>query len=359
MKGKLIYLSLAATTGVVVAGALGCGRGEASPAAGVPLVPVAVSEVSLVSAVQTILAAGTLGAKEELPLAFKIGGIVARVAVDAGQAVRAGSVLAELAPTEIAAEVEKARQGRAKAERDLARVKSLYRDSVATLEQLQDATTQFEVAASNLKIAEFNRQYSVIRAGTDGVILKRMVEPGQLVSPGATVLLFRTDRRGVVLRAALPDRDAVTVRIGDTASVRFDAYPGERFRGRVAQIAAAATQGTGTYEVEIALEGRGSGLVSGLVGHVAIAPRSSSLVPSVPVEALLEAHGDSATLFTLSDDSTTVTRRRVRVGPLDGARVTVLDGLAGGQRVVTAGAEWLADGVKVRLVTVPVAKGSR
>jgi RND family efflux transporter MFP subunit len=359
MNGRLISLSLAAGTLGAAAGAAGCARGEAAPAAGVPLVPVAVAEVSLVSAARTILAAGTLGAKEELPLAFKIGGIVARVAVDAGQAVRAGSLLAELAPTEIAAEVEKARQGRAKAERDLARAKALYKDSVATLEQLQDATTQFEVAASNVRIAEFNQQYSVIRAETDGVILRRMVEPGQLVSPGATVFLFRTNRRGVVLRAALPDRDAVTVRIGDTASARFDAYPGERFRGRVSQIAAAATQGTGTYEVEVALEGRGHALVSGLVGHVEIAPRGAALVPSVPVEAILEAHGDSATLFTLSDDGLTVARRRVRVGPLDGARVTVLGGLAGGQRVVTAGAEWLADGVKVRLAGAPVARVSR
>ena len=342
------FLGAGAVLGAVAV--VGCARSEGAPATdGATPVPVSVSPVSMVTAARVIVAVGTLGAKEEVPLAFKIGGVVARVTADAGQKVRAGDVLAELAPTEIDAEVDKARQGRVKADRDLARVKSLYGDSVATLEQLQDATTRFEVAASNLKIAQFNRQYAVIRAPADGVILKRTVEPGQLVSPGTPLMVLRTDRRGVVVRAGLPDRDAVLVRVGDTATVRFDAFPADRFGGRVTQIAAAATQGTGTFEVEIALANRGGSLVSGLVGHVELSPHDSARAPSVPVEALLEAHGDSATLFTLSRDGTTAVRHRVRVGPLDGARVAVLGGLDEGSMVVTAGAEWLADGVKVRV----------
>lgn len=336
------------------AAAVGCSRKESVPASDrTAPVPVSVSPVSMVTAARLIVAVGTFGAKEEVPLAFKIGGVVARVTADPGQKVRAGAVLAELASNEIDAEVEKARQGAAKADRDLARARSLYRDSVATLEQLQDATTQSEVAASNLKIALFNRQYAVIRAPADGVILRRTVEPGQLVAPGAPLIVLRTDRRGVVVRAGLPDRDAVLVRMGDPATVRFDAFPADRFGGRVTQIAAAATQGTGTFEVEITLADHGGSLVSGLVGHVELSPHDSARVPSVPAEAILEAHGDSATLFTLSPDGARAVRHRVRVGPLDGARVAVLGGLDERSVVVTAGAEWLADGARVRVAGAP------
>jgi RND family efflux transporter MFP subunit len=267
--------------------------------------------------------------------------------------VRAGAVLAELAPTEIAAEVEKAHQARAKAERDLTRARLLYRDSVATLEQMQDAATAFEVAESNVRIAEFNRQYAVVRAPADGIVLTRDVEPGQLVAPGALVVRFRTDRRGLVMRGGLPDRDAVKLRTGDVATVQLDALPAERFRGRVTQIAMGATPGTGTYEVEVAIAAGGRVLASGLVGQVELVPRSLGRVPTVPVTAILEAHGDSATVFTLSADRTKAVRRRVQVGVLDGDRVTVLGGLERGAAVVTDGAAWLADGAPVKLSAKP------
>lgn len=335
--------------------ATACATGDAAQEpATAKTVPVTVAPVVLATARPTITMAGTLGAKEELPLSFKLGGVVARVSAEAGQSVPAGAVLAELAPTEIAAEVEKAHQARTKADRDLARARSLYRDSVATLEQMQDATTAFEMAESNVKIAEFNRQYAVVRAPSAGIILKRMVEPGQLVGPGAPAVVFRTDRRGVVVRGGLSDHDVVRLRKGDEATVRFDAFPGELFLGHVTQIAATATSGTGTYEVEVAIDVRGRTLVSGLVGQVELTPRGAARLPTVPVQAILEADGDSATLFTLSDDRQKAVRRRVRVGALTGDRVTVLDGLDRGAMVVTAGAAWLADGSPVRLITTPL-----
>jgi len=334
-----------------------CARSDAAEiSAGAAPVPVVVAPAQSVSAAQPIVMTGTLGAKEEMPLSFKIGGVVSRVSAEPGQAVRIGTVLAELAPTEIAAEVEKAHQARAKAERDLARARALYRDSVATLEQMQDAATAFEVAESNVRIAEFNRQYAVVRAPSAGIVLAREVEPGQLVAPGTPVVRFRTDRRGLVVRGGLSDRDAVKLRSGDQASVQFDAFPDERFSGHVTQIAMGATSGTGTYEIEVAIDPRGHTLASGLVGHVELLPRTTGKVPTVPVQAILEAHGDSATVFTLSADRTRAVRRRVHVGTLNGDRITVLGGLDRGVEVVTAGAAWLADGALVKLsATVPPA----
>ena len=121
----------------------GCGS-SADAERAVPtdnVVPVRVVEVSShrPGTAQVISVTGTLAGKEEVSLAFKIGGVVSRIVVDPGQPVRAGQVLAELRPTEIAAQVASAQEARRKAERDLARVTKLYADSVATLEQLQDA----------------------------------------------------------------------------------------------------------------------------------------------------------------------------------------------------------------------------
>ncbi len=328
-----------------------CSVGDAAPPVHAPDVPVEVAIAQLRAAAAPVIGSGLLAAKEEVTLSFKIGGVVTHARVESGQHVAAGELLAELSPIEIGAEVEKARQGRDKAERDLGRAKALYKDSVATLEQLQDATTALDVAASNLRIAEFNRQYAAVRAPFAGTVLRRMVEAHQLVSPGAAVVLLRNDASGLVLRVGLPDREAVRVQAGDRAQVRFDAWPLEQFAARVLRVAAAATAGSGTYEAELGVTAGGRVLASGLIGSAEIATKAAGMYAFVPVGALLEADADSATVFVLVADGARVERRRSQVAFLDGAQVALSGGVKAGDRVVIEGATRLVDGARVRVVS--------
>jgi len=312
-------------------------------------VPVRVEAVSLRSIAPTITASGILAGKEEIALSFKIGGVVARVSVDEGAQVRQGQVLAELSQTEIASEVEKATQARLKAQRDLDRAQGLYRDSAVTLEQLQDASTAAEVSEQNLKIARFNRDWSIIRAPAAGVILRKSVEASQLVTSGTSVLVMRTARKGLVLRVGLADRDAMQLRLGDNAIVRLNALPGESFAGSVAQIASASDQSTGTYEVEIAVHSKGRALASGLVGTVEMSPRAHGAMPLVPIESLVEGDGDSATVYVLSADGQHALRRRVHVAFITGASAAITSGIANGDRIISAGAGFVRDSALVRI----------
>ncbi|MCC7052089.1 MAG: efflux RND transporter periplasmic adaptor subunit [Gemmatimonadaceae bacterium] len=349
----------------------GCGRDDAPKAAVTPTdagVPVRVTTLGQGggAAGQRLTVSGTLAGKEEVALAFKIGGVIARIAVDPGDAVRAGQVLAELRPTEIAAQVASAAEGRNKAERDLARVTRLYADSVATLEQLQDARTALEVASNTQRVAQFNADYAVIRAPGDGIVLGRMAEPGQVVEPGRSVLSVRRNGRGMVVRIGLPDRDAVRVRDGDVADITFDAMPGAHFPGRVTQRAAAATPGTGDYLVEVTLGSAAQALPTGMVARVQLLPsRQPSSTGAarvlVPLDALIDADADSAAVFVLSADRRSVRRQPVHLADvaeaLETALVPVTAGLAGTETIVTAGVSRLVDGTKVRIVAAPAVTG--
>jgi RND family efflux transporter MFP subunit len=329
-------------------GALACGGAEAAPRDETAArIPVRVVTPESRTTMPPIVLTGTLGAKEEIPLAFKIGGVVARVAVEAGQAVTEGQVLAELSLAEIDALVTAAREGRDKAQRDVARAERLLADSVATRSQVEDARTQLDVASAQLRAAEFNRQYAVIRAPASGIVLRRTLEAGQLVAPNVPLIVVRTERRGLVLRAAAADRDAVRLKAGDAATVEFDAFPGRSFTGRIERVGVAATPMTGTYEVEIAVPPGGDRLSSGLIGRASIAPRSATALPMIPAEALLEVDGSSASVFVLDASGAAVHRIRVRVAFLDGPMAAIAEGLAADARVVTAGATRLTEGAKV------------
>lgn len=341
-----IRLSLAALLFV----ALSCSGGDAAPPVeDATVIPVRVVTPRLRTTEPQIVLTGILGAKEEIPLGFKVGGVVARVAVDVGDRVRTGQLLAALSLTEIEAQVSAAREGRDKARRDLTRAEALHADSVATLSQLEDARTGLEVAEAQLRAAEFNRQYAEVRAPADGVVLRRQLEAGQLVAPGTPVFALRVEREGLVLRAGAPDRDAVRLGEGMRAAVRFDAFSGDTFNGVVRQVAVAASPMTGTYEVEIAVEPGRRSLASGLIGRATISPQSDEPVITVPTEALIEVDGAWASLFALDPSGERVMRRRVRVLWMDGPDAALAGGVDSTSRVVSAGATRLSEGSRVRV----------
>ena len=298
--------------------------------------------------VQPLTATGVGALRDEIALSFKIGGVVAEVLPREGQTVRAGQLLATLDLREIDAQVAKAQSASTKAERDLARIARLHADSVATRQQLEDATTAAEVARADLQTAAVNRQYARIVAPATGVVLRRATEPGELVSTGTPVLTLGSLTSGTVVRAALTDRDVVRVMLGDRVVVHVDALGGRSLRGAVREIAAAADSRTGTYSVEIAID-EPAGLASGMIGRVEIRARGSARVQTVPVEALLEADGDRATLFTLGPDGR-AKRVPVEVAFVRGEQAGIRGQLAGVTRVVTDGAAYLNDGAAVRVM---------
>jgi RND family efflux transporter MFP subunit len=328
----------------------GCGTaGEAEPGeidrpTAVRAVPIVQEEIA-----RPIVATGVVAAKDEVALSFKIGGVVARVAVDGGARVSAGQMLAELDLREIDAQVSRARSAADKAERDLERARRLYADSVVTLSIRQDTETGAEVARADLEAALVNREFAVITAPAAGVILRRTAEPGETVPPGAPILLFGSDARGRVLRVGLSDRDLVRVARGDPAVVRFEALPGREITGQVADISAAAQMGTGTYGVEIALEGGGE-LANGFVGTAEIIPQGRTSAARVPIEAIIEADGDRGVVFTLSADGGHAERRVVTIAFIDGTDVAVSGGLEGAVSVITDGAPYLEDGAPVTVL---------
>ena len=315
-----------------------------------PLVAVAATNITSDTIAQPVVATGTFGPRDEIPLAFKIGGVIARVMVDAGQPVHKGQLLATLDLREIDALLDKAKVGVEKAERDQARLRRLAADSVATLTQLLDATSALDAARADAQAARVNREYASIVAPEDGVILLKTGTAGSNSAAGTTVMVLGGGARGRVLRFGLTDRDALRVKVGDAATVRFTAVGDREYAGRVSLLGQSADPRTGTYSAEVALADAGT-LPAGLVGRVAIAVRGNTRAAMIPVDALLEADADSATVYTLSNDREPIaTAHRVRIAQLVGDRAAVT-GLSDDARVVTRGAPYVQPGARVRVVT--------
>lgn len=330
---------------------MSCGKKEEQKKQAVEeLQTVTVQPVVRKSLSQPIIGSGVLASKSEMKLAFKTGGMIKRIYVNEGQFVKAGQLLAELDLSEIDAQVNQAKIGLTKAQRDLERVKKLYADSAATLTNVQDATSGFEAASQSVQVAEFNQKLSKIYAPVSGRILRKISEQGELITPFAPAFILATGESAYIVNIGLADRDVVKVKMGDKATIYLDAYPNTPFAATVTQIAQIVNPATGTFEVELQIQSPAAyKLVSGFVAKAEIvqANKESSLV--VPVESIIEGDGSKGFVFVLAEDNQTVIKTPISIGRIIGTDVEVSGNLAEGTPIVVSGANFLSDKVKVKV----------
>ncbi len=293
-----------------------------------------------------LVVSGVINSKIEARLSFKLTGVIQRILVDEGQTVKKGQLLAHLNLSEINAQVVQAQHQVDKAARDLDRVRNLHRDSVATLEQLQDLETLLEVSKADLRIARFNQQYARIVAPTNGKILKRYAEQGELISAGAPILMIGSHgQRSSIMRVALADRDVVKLINGDSASIEFDAYPGKRFSAAVTEIAEAANPQTGTFEIELTLDPSRLVLKSGFIGKATIYPSEQQEYFRINMNALVEGHQQNASIYLYNNRTGKAEISEIEPVHIDDGFFTVaVADLEGHRHIITDGSAYIKDG---------------
>jgi RND family efflux transporter MFP subunit len=327
---KLILLSLVFTSGC---------QGVQKDESAVPRVGVKTARINKSTIVMPVRATGNLSTKTESKLSFKTGGIIYKILVDEGQSVSKGQLLAELNPEEIRSTVEQANLVLGKAGRDYARAENLYADSVATLEQFENAKTALEVARSNVRIAEFNLKYSSIHAPADGKILKKIAETNEIIAPGYPVFLFASIQNDWIVRTSLTDRDVIRIHMLDSAKIYFDAYPDQEFLGLVTEIGTAADPYTGTYEIEIQLIRKPEKLVSGFFARIHIFPAVEAEKLLIPFEAMVDGSGLTGYIYVIENG--VHKRRRISIESFTDQGIIIKTGLSAGEEIVIEGAQYL------------------
>ncbi len=322
---------------------------ETSSVADVTEIPVKLFAVQNETISEPVVAPGFISSATEARLSFKTGGVIERIYVEEGQSVHKGQLLATINLTEINAMVEQAKEGLEKAQRDYDRTKNLYKDTVASLEQFQNVTTGLNVAKQQYEMARFNKSYSEIRATTDGRIVKKIMNEGEIAAPGMPVFFMNSaGTNDWLVKVGIADRDWTRLKLGNTATVKIDAYPGENFSGAVSQLAQAPDAMSGLYQVEIKLSGCNKSLATGLFAKTEIQPNSDAIYVTVPVDAVIEGNGSEAFVYTALDSK--AHKQPVKIAFIKDGKVMLTSGLEKGAKVVVDGSAYLTDGVGVKIV---------
>jgi RND family efflux transporter MFP subunit len=313
---------------------------------------------------------GTARAGQESRLSFKVAGTVEFLNVNVGDRVRAGQVLARLDPQDYQLRVEDAQASLARiraearnAEVNYARIRDLYENNNASLNDLDATRTGFESATAALESGEkkleqarLQLSYAQLEAPTAGAISRVPVEVNENVQPGQTVAVLTSEARPEV-EIGMPEVFISRVREGQSVEVTFDALGDRTFNAKVTEVGVASTGLATTFPVKARLERDEPDVLPGMAAEVhfrfdAQGDRERIDVPSFAVGE------DRAGRYVyvveeVADGVGRAVRREVTVGSLtaDGG-LEILHGLVDGERVITAGVSRIQDGREVRLDTV-------
>ena len=377
---KKATLLLALLMGAVIIA--GCGKKEDSNAATAqtpahsakdakdakaePPRPVRFMQVGMSSLSDISYLPGEVRPRFEQRYGFRVPGKIARRLVDVGQDVKAGQVLAVLDSQDVlpainaqAAQVEVARTDYKLQVSEMKRQQEL-RDkgfvSGAALER-QGATTdaadaRVKAALSQLANAQNGLSFQTLRADKAGVVIAVDAEAGSVVAAGQSVVrVAQFGAKEIVVN--VPERAVGSLKTAKGFAAHFDALPGKLYAATLRELAPAADSASRTYTARLSIINADEALKLGMSATVRLDLGEAQAIV-VPNTALYTR--DNRTRVWLVDRaSETVRAVEIKTGDSTNDGISVIEGLKPGDLVVTAGANLLQAGQKVRLLDAPAA----
>ena len=305
--------------------------------------------------------AAEVRARVESRLGFRVGGKLTERAVEPGQPVRAGQVLARLDPQDLklaadaaAAQIAAARTNRDLAAADFKRYQVLKEQNFISGAELERRETTLKAAQAQLDVAQSQGAaqanqagYANLVADRSGVVTAVLAEVGQVVGAGTPVVQLAQDgARDVVF--AVPEDKVAAIKVGSPVAVRAWAGPAVE-NATVREVAASADPVTRTFTVKAALP---AGSVWALGSTVSVVPaglqQTGAPVIKLPTTAL-RREGQTTVVWVLDSATMTVQLQSVQVATADGNEVVIASGLTPGMLVVAAGVHVLTPGQKVTI----------
>lgn len=294
----------------------------------------------------------SLEARAEAQVVAKTSGVALQVLVEEGDVVRAGQVLVRIDADRARLNLAQADVQVKKLEANFRRASELVKQQMVSVGDHDQLRFDLENARAMLRMAQLELSYTNVTAPISGVVASRSIKPGNFVQINTPIIRIVDNSR---LEATLnvPERDLTTLRAGLPVRMQVDALAGKTFEGVVDRIAPVVDAGSGTFRVVCAFDPDDGVLQPGMFARIGIDYDSRGAALAIPRTALLEDDGEPA-VYVVRDGK--AVRTAITTGYVDGGFIEVRDGLAEGERVVTAGKVALRDGSAVQVIgDAPVA----
>lgn len=352
-------LSTHSILGVVCAALIITGCGEtAVPDSGPPIRPVKLYTVVGDNSAAVRQFPGVIDASQRAELAFRVAGSVQKLYVKEGDLVKKDQVLARLDPTDFAITVQDRKATAENADRNFKRGKELIVDGNISRTDYDRMEAHMKTSAAALAQAEQDLAYTQLKAPFEGRIAVRHIENFEEVVAKQEIYRLQSDGE-LEVNIALPESLVRSLRKDAdqqgrdlvTAYASFDGKPDNQFPLTVKEVSAKADSQTQTFQVTLGMPAPTDfAVLPGMTTTVSI--DFSQLVNAgtihwIPARAVVAESQLKALVWVLDPNTMTVSSRPVEIGRLSGSNIEIMNGLRGGEEVISVGASYLAEGMQV------------
>jgi RND family efflux transporter MFP subunit len=275
-------------------------------------------------------------------------GVVRRILREEGDRVEAGEVLLEIDGDEAALRVRQAEVQLEMANSEHARAKSMREMGMLSDQEFETQTQELHLREAELDLARLERSYTLVEAPFDGRLVRRHVDLGANVSPGAA-LVDVMDVTPLLALVHVPANRMGFVSEGQTVRITLDST-GTDLEGRVRLVSPIVDPATGTVKVTVEIRTYPESTRPGDFAQVRIVTARHENATLVPSRAIFEEQGQSI-LFVVADGK--AARRVVKPGFVDGESTEILEGVSANELVVVKGQRDLRDGLAVEILEGP------
>jgi RND family efflux transporter MFP subunit len=268
--------------------------------------------------------------------------------VDIGATVRRGQLLATVEAPELDQDILRAQADLQLAQANLDRVKSVTLPGAVAQQDVDVRQSAVRVGQANLQRLRALKALQEVRAPFSGVITTRYAEVGNLVQAGTGQPLFLLAQLDTLrVQIDVPQTYFQAIKIGLPATVTVPELKGKPFTGKVVRTSGTLRAQSRTLLTEVAIPNHAHQLVAGLYGQVKLAVRSLNPPVVIPANTLLVTpEGPRVAVVSLNS---LLSLRPVTLGRDFGSSLEVVDGLTGGEHLVTNPTDRLTDGAVVRV----------
>ena len=333
-------------TAALLAAAMGFACGSEAAEDSKPAVPVEASKVVAAPLSEQVTAIGTLLSDEAVTISSEIAGRLKEIHFEEGQPVEKGALLFSLDDSVYRAQLDDASAKLKLAAQTNKRTSTLFSNKYATAQSADEAASNLAVNTAAVELARVQLDKTRITAPFAGIVGLRHVSVGEYITAGqALVNLEAIDPVKADFR--VPEKFLPAIRVGQTIKIKVDAFPEDSFEGRVYAIDPRLDVAGRSLLVRAMVPNRDQRLRPGLFARVTVLLQLKEDALSVPEQAIVP-QGDSQFVFKIVDGKAKLTK--VKIGTRREGRVEIVEGLAAGDQVVTAGQLKIRDGSPVTIV---------
>ncbi len=308
---------------------------------------------------------GNVRASERADLSFRVGGVLQEMLVREGQDVEKGQILARLDPTDFKITLEDRQAAFDNAQRNFQRANELIKDGNISKFDFDRMEAEFRSTRAALTQARQDLEYTELRAPFTGTIGRREVDNFEEVVAKQTIFRFQNvanvdimiDLPESLVRSLAPTRrdrarlPGSEIERSVPSWATFEGRPDSSFDLMLKEVATKADPQTQTFRVTLTMpQPEEFQVLPGMTANVQV--DFSSMMAAdyskwVPITAVQADGGLDALVWKIDPDTMTVNSHRVKIGRMSGRRIEVTDGLYGGEEIVTVGAPYLSEGMRV------------